>query len=404
MPIFKFKVKNSAGEVETGVKEAPDKFALYREFHTLQKEVISVDEDTGKRSFNIIISNPFSGIKMHEKIIFARNLGSMLEAGLSLSRALNVIVRQSKNKKLVKVLNVVIDDVAKGKTLSDSLKTYPKIFSSLFTSMVHAGEESGSLAESLKIVALQMDRNYTLQRKVKGAMIYPAVIMVVMFAIAILMLVYIVPTLTSTFGEMKVELPVSTRIVIGISDFIRNHYFLAFGSLFGFIFAIYYYAKTATGKKLFDYTYLKLPVVGEIIKEVNSARTARTVASLLTAGVDVIESLKITEEVLQNKYYKDILNSAILEVQKGETISKVFLENTNFYPVFVGEMMSVGEETGKIGEMLRGVAEFYEDEVEQKTKDMSSIIEPVLLVVIGAAVGFFAISMISPMYSLVNVI
>lgn len=402
MSLYKFKVKNSSGEIESGTKESADKFSLYKEFKAQGKEVISVDETSPKKNFLNFEFNIFNGIKAHDKIIFARNLGAMLEAGLSLSRALNVMIKQSKNKRLIKVLTSLTEEISKGKTLSDSMKTFPKVFSSLFVSMVKAGEESGSLAESLKAVAIQLDRSYSLQRKVKGAMIYPSVILVVMILIAILMLIFIVPTLTSTFNDLNVELPMSTKMIIGLSDFIRNNFliFLAIVIVLGTGF--YTSIRTKKGKSILDYLFLRLPAIGMMIKQVNSARTSRTFASLLSAGVDMIESLKITGEVLQNIYYKKVIEDAIIAVQKGAPISKIFLDNSNLYPVFVGEMMSVGEETGKISEMLKNVAIFYEDEVEQKTKDMSSIVEPVLMVIIGIAVGFFAISMIMPMYSLAD--
>ncbi len=402
MSKFKFKVKNPSGEIKTGEKEAKDKFLLYKEFREAGNEIISVEEISGKKKIEIPLPGFLSGIKAHEKIIFAKNLGSMLEAGLPLSRALDVMTRQSKNKKLISVLISISEEISKGKTLSESMKLFPNIFSSLFISMVKAGEESGSLAESLKIVANQLDRSYALQRKVRGAMIYPCVILTLMVAIAILMLLFIVPTLTSTFADLNVDLPMSTKVIIGISDFIRFHYLATILIIVVATVGTYSFLKTKIGKKTVDYSVIKLPVIGEIIKEVNAARTARTFASLLTAGVDMIEALKITEDVLQNSYYKKVAEEAIGEVQKGSPVSKIFLAHTNLYPIFVGEMMSVGEETGKMGEMLKNVAVFYEDEVEQKTKDMSSIIEPLLMIIIGVGVGFFAISMIMPMYSLAD--
>ncbi|MCX6717000.1 MAG: type II secretion system F family protein [Candidatus Taylorbacteria bacterium] len=404
MAKFKYKIKTKSGNVEEGEREVPDKFALYKEFRANGSEIISIVDSSEHKFKNINIPLPgfLTGIKAHEKIIFARNLGSMLEAGLALSRALNVIIRQSKNKRMTTVLNAVNDDISKGKTFSDALNAYPNIFSSLFVSMVKAGEESGSLAESLKTVALQLDRSYTLQRKIKGAMVYPCVILVLMVVIALIMLMYIVPTITSTFKDMNIDLPASTKVIIGMSDLIRFHYIIVFGGIMALLAGFYSFARTKNGKRTFDYTIIHMPLISDMVKEVNAARTARTLASLLSAGVDVVESLRITEEVIQNSFYKDIVKSATDEVQKGSPMSSIFLRNEKLYPVFVGEMMSVGEETGKMGEMLRNVAQFYEDEVEQKTKDMSSIIEPVLMVIIGIAVGFFAISMIMPMYSLAD--
>jgi type IV pilus assembly protein PilC len=249
---------------------------------------------------------------------------------------------------------------------------------------------------------MQMDNSDRLQKKIKGAMIYPAVIISVVIIVGILMFIFVIPGLTATFKELNVELPFATRIIIDISDFIKNNLLLFLGSLIGLIALIYIAIRTKQGHDLIDTVILRLPFFGPITKEINSARTARTLSSLLTSGVPIAESLRITEQVLQNHYYQSIIKEAEVSISKGETISSVFIRNEKFYPVFVGEMMSVGEETGKMPDMLMGVATFYETEVDQKTKDMSTIIEPILMVIIGAAVGFFAIAMIMPIYSLMD--
>lgn len=406
MTRFNFKVLDAQGKDLTGFRDADSKFALAKEFKDAGQSVVSIEPVDGESFFATVLKNinKVGGVKMYDKIIFARNLGSMLEAGLAVSRALDVLERQSKNKVLKKILIELNADISRGQTLSDGMRKFPKVFSSLFVSMVAAGEQSGSLAESLKVVARQMDRSYFIQRKVRGAMIYPAVIIGAMLIIATLMLIFVVPTLTATFTELGVELPMSTQFVIFISNFLQNHFILAFLLLVVLVLAIYLPLQTQKGKRVRDYVVLRLPIVGPLLKQVNSARTARTLSSLLSAGVPVVESARITGEVLQNSFYKEVLEKSQHSIQQGVPMSSVFMEASKLYPVFVGEMMSVGEETGKLSEMLLGVANFYEDEVEQKTKDMSTIIEPVLMVIIGAAVGFFAISMITPIYSVMDTI
>ncbi len=403
---FNFKVLDAQGKELTGFREADNKFALAKEFKDVGQTVVSIEPVDENSFFTNLLKNlnKVGGVKMYDKIIFARNLGSMLEAGLAVSRALDVLERQSKNKILKKILLELNADISRGQTLSDGMRKFPKVFSSLFVSMVAAGEQSGSLASSLKVIAKQMDRSYFIQRKVRGAMIYPAVIVGAMLIIAVLMLIFVVPTLTATFSELGVELPLSTQFVIFVSDFLQNHFILAFLILVAVAFAVYVPMQTKKGKRMRDYVVLHLPVVGPLIKQVNSARTARTLSSLLSAGVPVVESTRITGEVLQNSYYKEVLEKAEHSIQQGISVSSVFMEVPHLYPVFVGEMVSVGEETGILSEMLLGVADFYEDEVEQKTKDMSTIIEPVLMVIIGAVVGFFAISMITPIYSVMDTI
>ena len=282
------------------------------------------------------------------------------------------------------------------------MKNFPDVFSPLFISMVSAGEQGGNLAESLKIVSQQMESSYLLRKKIKSAMVYPIIVLSTMFIIGILMLVFIVPTLTATFKELNVALPISTQVIIFISDFLRNHYLISLIIFVVISMGGYIIKKTKFGKRFFDYIALHIPLISPIVKEINSARTARTLASLLSSGVELIESVQITGMVLQNSYYKEVLEEAEKEVQKGIPLSALFIKKENLYPIFVGEMMGVGEETGAFSDILLQVALFYEDEVERKTKDMSTIVEPFLMIVIGLAVGFFAVSMISPTYTVMN--
>lgn len=405
MPHFTYKAKRTTGEIYSGEQDAGDRYEVYKAVKRDGGEIISIDEHSKHSLGKLSISIPFLGkIKTQEKITFARNLGAMIEAGLAVSRALSVMERQTHSKELKKVLIALNDAISRGKTLADAMLEHNKVFSSVFISMVRAGEQSGTLAGALKVVALQMDRNYSLNRRVRGAMMYPSIIFLAMILVGVLMMLFIVPTLMKTFTELHIALPLSTRIILSISDAIRNHGILLLLSIVIVIGGIYAWSKKAQGKRFLHLAMLKIPVIGNIVKEVNTARTARTLSSLLGSGVEFVEAIQITGEVIQNVHYRDVLLRAREVVQKGEPMSKVFSDNEKLYPVFIGAMMSVGEETGKMSEMLMNVAVFYEEDVEQKTKDMSTIIEPFLMVFIGAAVGFFAVAMISPMYSLVNVI
>lgn len=401
MPIFTYKTKGPNGAIVRGEREAADKYEAYKILKADGIEAVSVEEKK-KRGWNISFGKG-GRVKMQERINFARNLSAMIKAGLPVSRALAVIERQSKNKNLQKITHSLQDGIAKGQTLSQSMAGYKKVFSNLFVSMVKAGEESGTLGESLRVVAIQMENSYALERRIRGALMYPAVIICAMIIIGIIMLTYVIPTLLSTFSDLKVPLPASTRFIMAVSNAFSHHPILIIGGLIVVVIAFIYWRRTAMGKKILHKVELKLPIVGGIVQEVNAARTARTLSSLLSAGVDVVEAMKITRDVVQNIYFKKILGEASETIEKGDPISKVFAES-KLYPVFVSEMMSVGEETGKMGEMLLGVATFYEEDVDQKTKDMSAVIEPLIMIFIGAGVGFFAVAMISPMYSLVNVI
>ena len=403
---FKYKaIKPTGGESYEAFSEAPDRFALYRNLKATGENVIYAEEVKNRSFFKgFSLDWIFSRVGAHDKIIFARNLGAMVEAGLPISRALSVMEKETRNRKLKKVFIALNESVKKGKALNEALKDFPEIFSPLFVSMVGSGEESGGLPKSLKVLSHQMEAAYLLERKVKGAMIYPAIILSIMVIIAVLMLIYVVPTLTATFKELNVELPLSTQIVIFMSDFLKNHAIFSVLIILGASVVVSLFGKSQFGRRFYHSAVLKLPIISPIVKETNAARTARTLSSLLSAGVNVISAFQITEDVVQNIYYKKVLSLAKESIKKGEPVAEIFSSHDKLYPTFVSEMVAIGEETGKLGEMLEGVATFYENEVEQRTKDMSTVIEPFLMVVIGAAVGFFALSMILPMYSLVNTI
>jgi len=402
MPTFKYKVQDTTGALEEGEVVSKDRYVLAQDLRKEGKTIISVEEvKLGEIDISKYLSF-LARVSLQEKILFTRNLSAMIEAGLPIARALGVLERQSKNPKFKEVLRGISADITKGTPLSDSLEKSPKIFSGLMVSMVRVGEETGKLAQSLSVIGEQLEKSYTLRKKIKGAMMYPTIVISVMIVIGILMMMYVVPTLTETFKDMDVELPMSTQIVILISDTLAAHSLLVLFGMIFFIVGLVLFGRTTSGQHTFDFIALNFPVIGTIAKEYNTAMTARTLASLLSSGVNVVEALSITEGVIQNHYYRDVLQAAGEQVQKGSNISQAFTEHEKLYPPLAAEMTEVGEETGQLAGMLSRVADFYESEVDTKTKDLTTIIEPVLMVVIGAAVGFFALSMITPMYSLTS--
>ena len=231
-------------------------------------------------------------------------------------------------------------------------------------------------------------------------MIYPSIILIAIVGIGTIMMVTVVPTLAETFAASHATLPMSTQVIIGISNVLKQYTVLVAIGVVAFFILITALLRTAVGKRSADYLTLHLPVVGELVREVNAARTARTLSSLRSSGVDVLASLAITHDVVQNTYFRDVLQSAQQSVRSGQQLSAVFSQHENLYPPFVGEMMAVGEETGTTNDMLKRLAIYYEDQVDRKTKDMSTIIEPFLMLFIGAVVGFFAVSMIAPIYQM----
>ena len=401
---FHYKGKNKDGTSTEGTKESPDKFSLAKELREQGVVVTELKEIKQKGSFSIKSISFFEKISISEKILFTRNLSGMITAGLSLARALQVLEKQTKNKKLKTVLTSLSAEINQGGNLSSGMAKFPDVFSTLFVSMVKAGEESGSLSASLKEVGVNLEKTYELRKKVKGAMTYPSIIVGAIVIIGVLMMIYVVPTLTKTFGELGIDLPPTTKFIIFMSESLKNHILIIIVLFVAMVVGLKFLLKTKKFRDIFDSFVLKLPVIGQIVKEINSARTARTLSSLLMAGVSVTKSLDISKDVIQNGKYKAVLDKAVKDVEKGVALSSVFKERVDLYPVMVGEMMEVGEETGKFTDMLVDIAKFYEEEVDSKTKNLSTIIEPVLMVFIGGAVGFFALSMITPMYSILDTI
>jgi len=404
MARFTYHGEDTTGAKVTNTVEAVDRFAVYaiarNEGHTVSN-IESATNLSVQKLFNTErINYLLNRVKDDELVMMTRNLGSMLTAGLTVPRALSVIERQSSNPRLKGVMKRLVERINQGDPFFETLKEFPETFNDLYVAMIRAGEESGNLAQSLQTLAVQMERASNLKKKIKGAMIYPAIVLTVMFVIGVLMMIYVMPQITGVFKGMDKELPATTQLLISTSDFMVNYTLIALGSVAAFIFSIVYFLRTRWGKIMSSWLVVRLPIIGTLAKETNAARTARTLSSLLKSGVDVIQSITITEEVIQNVYYKEILQDAANRVEKGTALSEAFIERKDLYPILVGEMILVGEETGQIAGMLGELAIFYETEVERKTKDLSTIIEPLLMVVIGGGVGFFALALIAPIYSI----
>lgn len=401
--IFSYRVKSKTGQIVEGEIEALDRFVAARDLRSRGDSPISIVEksDNFLGSIDSFMSL-FSKINTEELILFTKNLSGMVRAGLSLSRGLSVLRKQTKNPKLSKVLDSLTNDIDAGETFSNALLKFPNVFSKLFVSMIRAGEESGNLAGALADIGINLEKSHALTRKIRGAMIYPGVILSAMVVIGVLMFAFVVPTLAGTFKELGVVLPLSTRLLIFFGNFFSNNLILTFVIIFAFVFGVYSIFRANFMAKYIDFVIIKFPIVGNLTKELNTARTARTISSLLLSGVSITKALEITEDVVQNVYFKKVLEEARVSVEKGSPFSDSFSKNPDLYPVMMSEMMEVGEETGKLSDMLLQIALFYEEEIENKTKNLSTIIEPLLMIVIGAGVGFFAISMISPLYSILG--
>ena len=408
MPKYFYTAKSLKGEEKSGVLEAKDIKGLAQELHEQSFILIKAipEGEQSKRSptkfwWGTLLS---FGVSLTEKMFFTRNLQVMISAGLPLPKAIETLSAQAKSKKFKLILSNIKEEIVKGKNFSDTLASEPSIFSELFQNMVKVGEEAGTLEEVLKVLALQMERERDIKSKVKGAMIYPSIIICAMLGIGILMLVTVVPQLAETFKELEIELPLTTKIVIGFATFLTEKWYLVIVILFVLIFLFWQILKTKSGKKLFDSFTLKFPIISPIIRNTNSAYTVRTLSSLISAGVALPKALEITSRTLGNLFYKNVLSKAAEKVRKGEKLSETLKLYENIYPLTVIQMISVGEETGETSAILSKLADFFEEEVSNATKNLTSVIEPVLMLIIGAAVGFFAVSMVQPMYSMLGAI
>lgn len=403
MDLF-YTAKGFFGETKSGEAKVKDERELVEQLRaegfvlTSVKELQKEDDQAVKIRF----LDRFIGISVAEKMMFAKNLSVMISSGMPLSKSLQNIKAQTENKKFISVLEHVNSDIQTGISFADSLAKFPGIFDELFVNMIRVGEISGNLEEVLNILAMQLEKDHELIRKVSGALVYPAVILVAMGLIGIVMMVYVVPQITGVFEDLDATLPASTQFIISMSDVIRNYWYaLVFlFPLFGIM--IKFLSTTQVGKKIMSLVLINTPVIKNIVVKVNCARFARIYSSLLRSGVSVVESLKILSKTLTNFYYQNAFARAMVEVQKGVNLSKIIFAEKKIFPILVPQMIEVGEETGKTETVLSKLAEFYEADVDQITKNLSSIIEPVLMLLIGSVVGFFAVSILQPMYSVLE--
>ncbi|MDP3900164.1 MAG: type II secretion system F family protein [bacterium] len=342
----------------------------------------------------------FQRIPSAEKLFFVQHLGVMVKAGISLSKSLQTLAEQTNNKRFKKILIDVSKRVEEGHTLAESLEVYHKIFTDLFINMISAGEVSGKLEEVLKQLYLQMKKDHELVSKIRSAMIYPSVILFAMGGIGTGMMIFIVPKIIDIFRGVNMELPLMTKILIAVSDAITNHGLIFGGVLLAIVIAFYRALKTYSGLYYWQWLILKSPVIGPIIKKVNLARFARTMSSLLKTDIKIVESFQITANTLGNLHYKKSLQIAADKIKKGEQIHEVLVNYPNLYSHVILQMINVGEETGELDSILDELAGFYEDEVKTIMETLPSIIEPLLILVLGVAIGGMAVAIIQPMYAL----
>lgn len=403
MPNYSYTAKSIDGKTEKGTLFADNLRQLAQKLK--ERELILVngvsDEKKEKRGW---MSRLFSKVSVSagEKILMTRNLHIMTATGLSIVKIFDILATQAKTKKFKNALLDIKEKINKGKALSDALADYPDIFSDIFLSMVKVGEESGTLDQVFSDLSMQLEKEHELKSKVQGAMIYPGIIVLTMIGVGALLVSVVIPNLNAFFNTMPVELPIYTRLILGSGNFAARNWPYLLAAPFALAFLFMAVIKSKPGKKAVDTVLLKIPFLSTLIKENDCAILIRSLSSLISAGVPMVRSLEIAANLMGNHYFKQAVEAAKEKLKKGESLSSAFKEDQDIFPFGMVEMIEVGEETGKSGVILRKLAEFYEQEVINATEKLSTTIEPVLIVVLGIAVGIFAFSIIQPMYSVLG--
>lgn len=349
---------------------------------------------------NNFFENYFSRVPFVQKMLFVYHLKTMVKAGLSIVNALKVLSEELENKKLRKIIAEIKSEVETGKQLSEALAKYPKVFPPIYVSMIASGEAAGRLEESLSQVSNQMKKSHELTSRIRGAMIYPAVVFTAMVGIALEMVIFVLPKIMVMFKDFDAELPLPTRILIGTVDFMQNYGLIVLAVLIALIIFIIWALRQPAIKKAVHRFNLRLPIFGGIIKQINLARFTLTLSSLLESTIPIIEAVRITSSVQSNITYRDNLLIVSEALKKGENISAVLGRFPDTFPPMVTEMIMVGEQSGQVEKMLSELAEYYANEVDSTMKNFSTIIEPVVIVVLGLMVAGIAVAVIMPMYTL----
>lgn len=404
MAQFSYKATNSKGNTVSGTVEATDRSAAISALTHENLKPISVKEkNTGANNLEGF-SNRFlkNKVKPDILVIFTRQLSTMVGAGVPLLRALSALQKHADNPLLKSTLEQVTSDVQGGASLADALEKHPTVFNDVYVNMVRAGEAAGILEDVLKRLAMQQEKSASIRKKVKGAMIYPMVLLSVTTIAFFGLMIFVIPNIgkiIKDIGGEDAELPALTQVMLGISDFTVSYWYIVLAAGFGIFFGVSRYLRTPGGKKSFHKFILKVPIVNGLIRKVAVARFARTFSSLMGAGVTVLAALKVTGKAIGNSVYEDFLTGAAEEVKNGKQLSEV-ISKSNLFPDIVGQMLAVGEETGKTDTVLVKVADFYEEEVDVAVNSLSSIIEPLMIIVLGAMVGLVAASVMGPITSI----
>lgn len=398
---FKYKGVNNRGQVVEGVVEALDSQAANHSLVNSGVDVFFLREKRGMLLFSYLASMPlFSGVKTREVVIFIRQFSVLISASVTLSDSLQMLSEQTKGKNLKRVISEIGGNVEGGMRLSDAFERYPKVFSKFFINVVRSGETSGKLDEVLGYLANELEKDYDMLSKIKGAMIYPVFVFFGLFIVGGIMMIFVVPKLVDMMSETGGSLPASTRMLIIVSDFFVNYWYLVIILFLGVVGFFRYIKKTSQGKKIIDSVVLKLPIFGNLLNKIYLVRFSRSLRTLIIGGSTITSGLRVAAGVIDNSIYQDLIGKTIKEVEDGNSISGVFMANGNIIPSMVPQMMLVGEKTGRLDFTLEKIVDFYTREIDSIIANLMTLMEPIIMVVMGIGVGIMVAAIVLPMYQM----
>ncbi len=402
MPLFEYTARNpTTGQIQKGQLDVPSKDDVTSYLRKNRMMLVSLREAPKPIKLSFSFGKP--NVKTRDIVIFTRQFATMINAGLPLVQSLDILSKQTENATLKDVTRSVVFDVEAGNTLADAFRKHPNAFTELYVNMIAAGEHGGILDTILLRLATFMEKNDALVRKVKGAMVYPVVIMSVAAIAITVLLIFVIPTFSKMFASVNMELPLPTRIVIGMSGFLTSFWWLLLAAGFGVWFGIKRYYATPAGQKTIDGLMLKAPVLGDVVRKSAVSRFTRTLGTLISSGVSILDGLEITAKTAGNRVIHDAVMESRASIAGGETIAAP-LDKSKVFPPMVISMIAVGEQTGGLDEMLTKIADFYDEEVDVAVSALLALMEPMMIVVLGVVVGGMVVAMYLPIFDMMNAI
>ncbi|MBI2484206.1 type II secretion system F family protein [Candidatus Uhrbacteria bacterium] len=403
MPQYTYKARNRADAIVEGAIDADSKDNAASQLMDRELVVTSLEEI--KKQSNVIeaINKFFNTVSKKDLAIFLRQLSILISAAIPLVQALRILSNQAENQTLQKALREIVDEVEGGTKLSLALERYPKVFGTFFINMIKSGETSGKLDDTLNYLADQQEKDYELQSKIVGAMTYPIFIISLLIVAAFVMMTFVLPKMLTMFTELgpDVVLPLTTRILIGTTDFFQAFWWLILFGAIGLGVGAGYYGRTPEGKRMFDTAKLKIPIFGDLFKYIYLVRFTRSFSTILVGGITVPQGLRVVRDVIGNAVYEDLIDQTIKAVEDGNPVSSVFAKS-KYVPSLVSQMLSVGEQTGRLDDVLDKVTSFYVREINAMIENVISLIEPVIMVLLGLGVGVMVAGILLPMYTLTS--